>query len=252
METIKILEKEKHLEGNHVAIIDSGLDELIKNEKTNRHRKTKRTYTVKVRTFAFTLFYYSPQAYRYLRTKFTLPNPRTIRRWLESVNCKPGFLTDILDSVAAKPAPKLYSLVIDGMSIRKRIIKEKSGILNGYCDFGGSVGAAGKEQTPASEALVFLLVPLLERTRQPIGFFFIDKIDSQLQSSLINQCLQLCQERDIKIVNVTCDGCASNTATLRLLGADLPNNPSFKHPYADHEVSIRYTTTIVYKYSKQC
>ena len=237
-QTIKILEEEKRTIPNSAVLVESGLDELIRNETMNRSKLHGRRYTPKLRAFAFTIFYYSPRAYEYIRTKFTLPTPRTIRAWLETINCQPGFLTDVLDSLSEKQN-KLYSLVLDGMSIRKRIINDRStGKMKGYCDFGGSVGAGSKEGVPAKEALVFLLVPLLERTRQPVGYFFIDKLDAQLQCSLVRQCLQMCAEKGIKIVNITCDGCPTNLATLRQLGATIPDDPFFKHPYSDHEVCI--------------
>ena len=137
-----------------------------------------------------------------------LPNPRTIRKWLENLQCEPGFLTDVFDIIQSKESCKLYSPVIDGMTIRKQLILDPtSGIVKVYTDIGGDCVDVSKQ---ATEALVFLLVPLTSRTRYPVGFFFVDKIDANIQSTLIRQCLQIAAERSIDVVNITCDGCSSN------------------------------------------
>ena len=63
------------------------------------------------------------------------------------------------------------------MSIRKQAIVQKgSDKIIGHVDYGGSIGSGDKSGVLATEALVLLLVPLLERTCYPVGFFFIDKI----------------------------------------------------------------------------
>ena len=152
-----------------------------------------------------------------------LPNPRTIRKWLENLQCEPGFLTDVFDIIQSKESCKLYSPVIDGMTIRKQLILDPtSGIVKVYTDIGGDCVDVSKQ---ATEALVFLLVPLTSRTRYPVGFFFVDKIDANIQSTLIRQCLQIAAERSIDVVNITCDGCSSNVSTLQKLVATLPAAP---------------------------
>ena len=170
-----------------------------------------------------------------MRTIFSLPNPRTIRKWLENVQCQPGFLTDVFDTIQSKESCKLYSLVVDSMAIRKRLIVDPiHGVVKGYTDIGGDCIDESKQ---ATEALVFLLVPLTSRTRYPVGFFFVNKVDANLQSALIRQCLQVAAERSIEVVNITCDGCSSNVSTLHKLGAALPVTPWFNHPYTEQVVS---------------
>lgn len=236
MKTLKLLRADYVVNQSQLDLINDGLEDILLNEVRNRKAKNQaKRYSVKICTFAFTLHYYSPKAYRYLRTLFTLPNPRTIQRWLEVVDCEPGFLTHVLDTVSSKPGPKLYSLVVDSMSIRKQTIIQNAKVY-GHCDFGGAIGAADRGDKLATEALVFLLVPILGRSQYPVGFFFVDKIDSTLKSALINQCLTLTAEKSIEVVNVTCDGCPSNLATLRNLGATIPDNPEFQHPSMKHKV----------------
>lgn len=66
--------------------------------------KTNNQYSPEVRTFALTLHFYSPRAYRYVRDKFKgkLPAPRTIRKWCESVDGDPGITKESLDVLKVK------------------------------------------------------------------------------------------------------------------------------------------------------
>lgn len=242
VKTLKLLRADYVIQKSQLDLINDGLEDILLNEVKNRKAKNQsKRYSAKTRSFAFTLYYYSPQAFRYLRSIFTLPSPRTIQRWLEVIECKPGFLKHILDIIANKPGPKVYNLVVDSMSMWKQTIIQNGEVL-GHCNYGGVVGSAGKDDTLATEALVFLLVPIMERTRYPVGFFYVDKVDSTLQSALINQCLTLTAEKSIEVVNVTCDGCPSNLATLRKLGATIPESPEFQHPTMNHKVGLNYST----------
>lgn len=232
---LHLLQRDNKIQHAKLDSIDGCLAELVANEAENRGRKTKKSFSQPVKEFVLTMYYYSPRAYAYLKTVFTLPTPRTIRRWLESVNCEPGFLTDMIKSVSEKcPENRnIFSLVIDSMSIRKKLSMDRaSGQIIGYVTIGDS-------EKLASEALVFLLVPLLGGVRHPIGYFYVDKIDSEMQAQLIKQCLKLTAENKINIINITCDGCAANITTFRKLGADIPTVCHFQHPTLDHPV---YTT----------
>ena len=229
---LDILQQENQLQSAKLGSIDGCLSELVENQAKNVCRKTKKVYTDNIKEFAMTMHYYSPKAYGYLRSKLELPTSRTIQRWLESVECEPGFLTDILKLVNERNGENIYSLVFDSMSIRKRLnVNKANSKVEGHVTIGDS-------SKLASQALVFLLVPILGGTRFPVGFFFVDKIDSDMQTQLIKQCLTLTAEEKITIVNVTCDGCQSNLSTLKKLGAITPSVISFKHPSMEHDVFV--------------
>lgn len=238
--TIKLLQSKTTLQSNQLDMIDGALMELVSNETKNKDKKKGARYSKKIRCFSFTIHYYSPKTYRYLRSIFTLPHPNTIRSWLHSVNCEPGFLIDVIKTVPSHDSNSkvcLYSLVLDSMSIRQRLIKAtNSDIIRGFVDFGN--GVSDKEKKMAKEALVFLLVPLTSRTRYPIAYFLIDKVSATTQHELVLQCLQLTSQHGIQIVNITLDGCASNVSTLQKLGAALPDEPHFSHPSTSEKVRI--------------
>lgn len=234
---MKLLQAENQLQNSQLESMDGALQELVANEAKNKGKKTGTRYSSRIRSFAFTIFYYSPRAYRYLRTVFHLPSPRTIRRWLESVNCQPGFLVDVVDSISHKDGNKLYNLVVDGMSIRERLIFDKtSNCVRGYADYGGGISSDDKKL--AREALVFLLVPVTGSTRHPIAYFLIDKITADAQASLVRQCLELTSDKGITVINLTLDGCATNLSTLANLGAHIPDIPHFNHPTTNDKVCV--------------
>ena len=211
---------------------DSTVLELITNELQNQSRKSGgQRYSETVKQFALTLFYYSPRAYEYCRTVFTLPNPSSIRAWLTNVDVNPGFLSNVLE-VAVQSKETDYCLVVDSMSIRKQTLFV-NGQLTGFCDYGGVI--AEDRNSIASEALVFLLVPLKGVTIQyPIGYFLVDKINAQVQAELIRTVLTLTAEKNLRVCSITCDGCAANISTLNNLGCHL--NPKGCIPYFNHPI----------------
>lgn len=80
-------------------------------------------------------------------------------------------------------------------------------------------------ESPATEVLVFLLTSLKTKWKWPIGYWFVDKIKSTVQSQLIKMAISECHEFGIKIMNVTCDGAYANGNTFKLLGCN------FDQPY---------------------
>jgi len=75
-------------------------------------------------------------------------------------------------------------------------------------------------ESTATEVLVFLLSSLKNKCKWPIGYWFVDKIKSTVQSQLITMVITECNGFGIKVVNVTCDVYA-NASTFKLLGCDL-------------------------------
>lgn len=238
----KILQSEHQIAKLQLSNIDSALTELVANASKNKGKKGgARSYSDNIKIFAFTMYYYSPKAFKYIQSTFQLPSPRTINRWLETVEVEPGFLTKILEMVSHKHGDAPFSLVIDSMAIRKRVINDKqSGKILGNIDYGNGIHNDAEKNTQATEALVFLLVSLTTRERYPTAFFFVDKIQSVVQKQLITQCLSLAAEKGVNITNITCDGAPSNITTLRKLGAAISTSSQsfFLHPTKKHKVCL--------------
>ena len=77
----------------------SGLTcDIIKNHFTIQDRNQNGfRHNEEVKKFAVSLHYFSPAAYEYVRSVFTLPCVRSISNWTSSVYCDPGFFMDVFD-----------------------------------------------------------------------------------------------------------------------------------------------------------
>jgi len=74
-----------------------------------------------------------------------------------------------------KPEDRDCTLIFDAMAIRKKIIYDHhDDTFIGYCDFGGI--HAESQETPATEALVFMLVCLNGKWKIPIGYLLQAKV----------------------------------------------------------------------------
>lgn len=70
---------------------------LLQKEKEEGVHSGQRRYSPSMKQFAHTLYFYSLKAYNFLREHFVLPNGRSIRKWLSSLNCELGILSEVLE-----------------------------------------------------------------------------------------------------------------------------------------------------------
>lgn len=138
-------------------------------------------YSEVVREFCLTIRYYSPAAYRYLRTKFNknLPPIRTLQYWYSSIESEPGF-TDVafetlrqkVETLNARGEQLKLTLFTDEMYIRKKAQwdhrkKEFTGFIS--C---GTVRDEDEGIPIASNALVYMVFG--NDFKLPIASFLIN------------------------------------------------------------------------------
>ena len=227
-----------------------GVDDLIQ----RRNAKLSGTahqlpYSPELRSFALTLYFYSPHAYRYVRKCFDtcLPHPRTIGKWYKTVNGRPGFTKEAFEALTKRSTASaaggkrvVCSLMMDEVAIRQQL--EWTGKdFQGYIDMG--TGLDDDSLPLAKEALTFMVVAINDSFKLPVGYFLIDGLGGKERANLVCQCLERLQQCGITVVSLTFDGAASNLAMVNTLGCNLDvNSPdfksSFKHPSADHNVHV--------------
>jgi len=102
--------------------------DLLKRQYFKSKKKAlPRQYSSELRRFAITLHYYSPRAYSYVRQKFhtCLPHAKTISKWCKSVDGKPGFNMEALETISKHVKSVDYilfgALIFDEMSIRQHV-----------------------------------------------------------------------------------------------------------------------------------
>lgn len=246
-ELITLLKKRNCISDNLENVLQEhfsgfALDFILTQLKNNRAKKQSRRYSELTKQFALTLHFYSPRAYRFVRSMFLLPHPSVLRGWVSSVNCEPGYLQEVFNylkhNVSDKPYLKECALIFDSMSIRKQLVwNNNKKVYAGYVDMGSIVNIDAEEL--ATEALVFQIVSYTEKFKCPIAYFLVNKLSADLMSEIVRVCLLKLFSVGVLVRSVTCDGAAVNIQTLKNLGCSLnPDNftPYFKHPANDSNV----------------
>lgn len=196
----------------------------------------QRRYSSLMKQFAHTIYYYSPKVYNFLREHFTLPNERTVRKWLCTVNCEPGILGEVLNFLKTQveeiPSLKNCALIFDSMAIRKETVWDNQhGKYTGNVDYGGIIDV--DFEMIATEALFFQIVSYTKPFKCPVAYFLINKCNAHLQTHVIKSILSSLFEIGINVRSLTSDGASANISTYDKLGAkiDMDNLIAFfKHP----------------------
>lgn len=129
------------------SIDDSGIQEFLQRVMNNSQSNSisKMQYPPALRSFALTLFYYSPKAYNYVRDKMNsaLPAPSTLRSWYNSIDGEAGFTTESFEALSRKVEEAktknqkvLCSLMIDEIGIKKGTQRGRDGKVYGHVDYG--------------------------------------------------------------------------------------------------------------------
>jgi len=203
-------------------------------------KRTHGSYSARQKQFATTLHYYSPAAYSYVRSELkSLPNPRTIRRWLSACQAEPGLTQQSYDTVANgvkgdnANAFKICALHLDEMEIKSQIdYDRKSGKIYGFTDIG--CGPLNDDSQPqAKKVLMVVAVGITGYWKLPLAYYLTDGATADLQTSVLKDNLTKLWECGCVAVSVTFDGLSANQKTLINLGGCLqPDNivSTFPHP----------------------
>lgn len=198
-------------------------------------------YSDQLKQFAVTLHFYSAQAYEFLREYLHLPHPATIRKWSSSINCQPGFLTEVIDHlkkmVQENTLMKHCTLMLDAMALKKEVVYDpKTGGYAGFVDCGNFLPSCG--DSLSTEALVFMVVGLTGHWKFPVAYFLVDHLSGGVQAEIIKQLICVLTDAGMTVHGVVCDGSYANQATASKLGCCLiPGRiqPYFPHPQNPNE-----------------
>ena len=212
--------------------------EIFKNQVKNTATTSKHAmrYTNELKSFAVTLHYYSLKAYEFTQKILALPDPASIRAWGSSVQCEPGFLTEIMHLVGENskqhPNMKDIALIVDGMALRKGIVwNPKTKRYVGTINYGTAVPEV--EDDLATEALVFLIIGLKSHFKHPVVYFLQNKCSAVVQVQLIRDCISLLHDEGLCVHSLIFDGTYTNQYTAKQLGCRLMVNSFqswFPHP----------------------
>lgn len=195
-----------------------------------------KAYSPIVRLFCFTVNYFSPKAYEYIREYFhrNIPGVRTLRSWYSSLDGSPGFTDESFDALKQKVEEAkangitlVCGLIFDEMSIRKLCQWDQA-----KKEFTGHI-TEGKENqydvcTPLAKfALVFMISGINVQFKIPIGYFFVNKLTGQAKAALISEAMYRLSLTGLKLASVTFDGDCTNISAVKILGACFVEGKTF-------------------------
>lgn len=194
-----------------------------------------------MRLFCLTVHFYSPKAYDYIRSTFSLnlPSIRTIRLWYSSIDSSPGFTEGAFDVLQQKAnefktegKSLTVGLIFDEMAIRKHSQFDLSNK-----EYLGHINAGRPEcydvcSPLAKEALVFMVSGIGSDFKIPIGYFLSNGLCSQEKSSLLDEAILKLTKIGVGVASITSDGASTNIPAYKELGADFENDkPYFQNKF---------------------
>ena len=195
-----------------------------------RRRARGRRWTYSDKIIALSL-YQSPRAYTFCQRIFTLPSICGLRRWLSSMEVRPGFSPKVLellgDRVSAMTGKdKLCVVTFDEMSLRAGLSYNiTEDVVEGFEDF----GSLGNTSRAANHALVFMVRGLLGKWKQPLGYFLCrDATPADKLQLLLKECLEKLSDIGLCPKVVVCDQGSNNVRLYKQVSVT-EDQPFFLH-----------------------
>ena len=171
----QLVESEQHILLTHN--FGNMAQKLCQNQMKNARGKNKDShdvwYSQEIKQFAMTLHCYSPKSYEFVCNFLALPHPSSLHAWGASVDCNPGYLTNVINMIGAVAKKQTWMkevvLIVDAMTLHKGTVWDPT--LRQYVwhvDYGMAVPEAPDEL--ATEALVFLVVGMTCHFKHPICY----------------------------------------------------------------------------------
>lgn len=226
-----------------------------------RKLEGSRWYTKDIRSFALTLHFYSPKAYKYVREtwKNMLPGISTLRSWYQNIDGSPGFTQQALDAISRRTKGSkrvIVNLVLDEMAIREQRIYDRGGFKGGI-DMGiGENYIENDCVPPANSALVLMAVSINDHWKVPIGYFLIRSLRAGERANLLTEALFALHKSGAYVFSITFDGAPTNLAMCTSLGANFTYgtnfNPTFINPATKDTVYIFFDLCHMIKLVRNC
>ncbi len=217
--------------------------EIFKNEVKNNGKSSATRYDEKIKQFSISLHFYSPKAYQFVRKAFHLPSPSTIRAWATSVECEPGFLSQVITHLQnnLKEDNKDCVLLVDEMSIHKNVLWDiKTETFVGNVDYGKIVPE--EQDSTAENALVIMPVGIKQPWSYPIAYFLVNRLTSKTQSQVIKEAINLLTDATLDVQAVIFDGCSRTWQQQEILDVSQLAYPSFNYSqlaYPSFKIAVK-------------
>lgn len=203
-------------------------------------RRSKK-FSANLRLFFLTVHFYSPKAYRYIRSffKFHPPDIRTIRKWYSVIDGSPGFTECAFDLLKQK-AEDLKAegkILVVGLSHDDMHIRRHSQWISGEAKFLGHINAGEpvsyeKCSPLAKEANVLMVTGIGHEFKVAIGNFLSVGLRAEERAAILYEALLKLHKIGVVVASITNDGNVVNITVAKLLGVNYgANQPYFINPF---------------------
>ncbi len=164
---------------------------------------TIKQYPDGFKEFAICLYFKSPQAYRFLQTRFKLPAKSTIHLWLSQLRFQEGLCPNLLKLLAmrVKRLPeqdRTCSLIGDEISLKKAVEYSAS--------FDKVFGVGTERENFKTGALVFMVAGLRSRWKQTVSFQFMkNALPAQKVATTVQATLTELKKAGLNVVSFCSD-----------------------------------------------
>lgn len=196
---------------------------MISQIKNSRAKSVMgRRWTLEDKLLALCIFKRSPRCYSLLRRFFALPHKRTLLALLEKIPFDAGINNHIFKQLNEKLPEGLDRscvLLFDECDLQENVQYDLAADkILGFEDF-GSIDSPG-ERKFANKALVFMLVGLNMKWKQPVAFYFNC---NGCNSTILQQCILAVLKAaknygNLNVVATVCDMGVSNVKCMKQLG----------------------------------
>ncbi|KYN04403.1 THAP domain-containing protein 9 [Cyphomyrmex costatus] len=225
--------------------------ELLKNITDNyKTAKKRRCYSKKIKELASTLYFYSPKAYKFVRSQYVyLPRQSILKKWVGEASCEPGFIKEVFDFLKEEAKKSEFvrdvGLIFDAMAIRtQEIVDNKENTLRGRVDYGNAATELKLQINSndfVKEVLAFQIVSYKHAFKMPIAHFIINGITATNQNKLLDLTIKKLYDVGITVHTLTSDGSQVNLSTYELLGCNFKLDEMktfFKHPNLQTDIHV--------------
>ena len=199
---------------------------MLSGKKAKGHR-----YSEHIKMLALSLYHTNPKCYKMLRKLFSLPCVSSLKRYMSRVDLQPGFHQQIIDGLKLKisdmaPSSKLCAIVFDEMAVKESLSYDvRQDCVEGLENF----GCLGKTKYIANHASMFMVRRLVEKWKQPVGYFLSSgPMSPDTIKTLLFECIDKLQSAGLIVKVVICDQGSNNRSLLNKLGVSL-TQPFFSY-----------------------
>ncbi|XP_046387255.1 uncharacterized protein LOC124156641 [Ischnura elegans] len=185
-----------------------------------KRKKQGYRYSNAVKQLALQVYFSSTSAYTVLQQTFMLPSLRSLRRYTEGFNYRPGLNDSLFAALKCKSdtlshLSKFCALSIDEMSLKSNLFYD----INNDDIIGFEDDGENKALSPAKNALVVMARGIYSPWKQPIAYFFVgSSCKAKALYEILMKCIEALFNIGLNVVSITSDMGSNFVQLSKILG----------------------------------